>query len=449
MRPATLGIVCALAGTALLPASASGQDAPARATLTPENAPNGEITVDFGEDRGEKTINVLLGSTAPLDTPPSATVLNTLKSDGELFDGRVTATAELVGDSQVKVPVVIDPDDTDLGNYTTSILLTGKNVEKTTVKVLAKLDRSPAKAGAVILAIVALIIGLSGGGVLRYFSERGSKLRELLQDYELLEGALPAANLRPPALVRDLNYIRLNLANYRAAAAEELLKSVKEKSVATFAALDRLSMLEARLVGQEAAIAAIPHAGATRADLLAVVALERLHLQGIVARTYPDAAPVAEDINGLDANIGKFDFYLGEYASTGNPDDLAWGQAVDLFKNWKFDEGVQKIPRPAGATATAPTDVAPEQGITSPLGSDAGLLARTKWSLIRHGALIVGLLFGVGFVILGLETVFDINTMFLNNDFKDFLALVAWGFAAALVGTTTTDLASKVKPKDG
>ena len=100
---------CALVATAavlLVPGAATAQT---NATLTPEASANGPAKIDFGEDRGSKTLTVFFSSSAPLDAAPAVTVGNTSTADGELFDGTATATADLPGKSLVKVSVVVDP----------------------------------------------------------------------------------------------------------------------------------------------------------------------------------------------------------------------------------------------------------------------------------------------------------------------------------------------------
>jgi hypothetical protein len=88
---------------------------------------------------------------------------------------------------------------------------------------------------------------------------------------------------------------------------------------------------------------------------------------------------------------------------------------------------------------------APESRVNGP--TKVGIDARIKWLVVRSAPALAGILVGFGIVVVGLETVFDPKTIFLENDVRDFVGLVAWGFGSALVGLSTTDLATRLMPK--
>ena len=183
-----------------------------------------------------------------------------------------------------------------------------------------------------------------------------------------------------------------------------------------------------------------------RPDLMTGVQAERKRLQQLVSQTYPNPDAGADDRTKFSKVVDKYDYFLGEFA---NPDNRKgdWLGALGYFKQGEFDAAVGKIPGPSGAGANGEgKDEEERNALDALLGHKAGPLQESKWFLIRHASVFIGLLIGLGFLLLGLETVFKGETMFLNNDFQDFITLTAWGFASAVVGSTATDLAAKVKP---
>lgn len=114
-----------------------------------------------------------------------------------------------------------------------------------------------------------------------------------------------------------------------------------------------------------------------------------------------------------------------------------------MYSRGEFAAAKAKWSEPIAADAAAPSPQEPAPVVSA----DAGWATKIKWWAIRHSPALVGVLIALGVIVVGLQTVFDPKTMFLEDDFRDGLSLIAWGFGSALVGLTTTELASKVMPK--
>ena len=61
---------------------------------------------------------------------------------------------------------------------------------------------------------------------------------------------------------------------------------------------------------------------------------------------------------------------------------------------------------------TPPHSGVAEDEEVAPVIPSEGVLAKVKWKAIRASTYIVGVLIAIGLVIVGLETVFDVNAMF-------------------------------------
>ena len=81
---------------------------PARLTL--EGAHDDMLTRTSGSERASRTVALIFTSSAPLQSAPSVVLSDPIK-DGtsDVFDGTVTAAAELAGATTVQVGVSIDP----------------------------------------------------------------------------------------------------------------------------------------------------------------------------------------------------------------------------------------------------------------------------------------------------------------------------------------------------
>lgn len=463
-------LVCFLAVVLAAPAGAA-TDAPAStegdATLTPQEPGGGTMTVDFGQDRAERTLTLLYTSSKALTAAPAVALTQARTTDGSLFQGTVSAMAELSGDRLVKVNVAVDPDHSRPGSFTSKVLLRGAGIADEDSLFTVTFTRTPSQGIAWVLAFSALALGVALGGALRWLSGTGSKLRSLTLRLDTITASLQDAQHLPPALERDLAEIRSLLAGGDTTNAETKIAAVEEEAPATAIALDFIRRQAGAVKETAERIRAIKDLDdATTRGLLDVVDAEGDWLESMTADAYPGAAA------GKDARSERATWITGFHDFVRLYQDPAyrtgdWAEALKLYRSGKFGEAFTKwtgaaareggaaaaIGERAGAATPVEGDAPVGVGAPSTPGQPAGsvakarwLLANAKWFFIRHAPAAVGLIFAIGLIIVGLQTVFDVKTMFLTDDVNDFLTLLAWGFASALVGMTTTDLAAKLTP---
>jgi hypothetical protein len=415
--------------------------ASAAAELTLLGSKDGKATYNFGESRSKRNIVLVFEASEPVTSPPSV-VLSDAKAEDKLFEGSLSAAAEVVGEKIVKVNVTVEPGSTSEGSYSADVLLRGKEISGTNARLVLDFDRCPPEWAAWILACLALGIGVILGGFLKWLAGTGAKLRLLVTRYELLTTSFDGNEWTPPVLKAALAEVQVWLAVGEVEKAEEKLNAIEGKAEATLAVMRTLAELATKITEGEARVERMQslEPGA-ESRLKNVLKKEREWLEKMRNAAYPDPSAETSSRAERAGQIDEFDLFLGEYA---DPDkrEGKWEEA--LAKYWEGDFAGAKAkwstPGPAGAVPSA--GKAPASVVEGP-----GLLAKAKWFAVRNAPTIAGVLVAFGVIVVGLQTVFDVEAMFLTNDVRDFLTLMAWGFGSALAGLTTTELASKVLPK--
>jgi hypothetical protein len=428
-----------LAGLLTMPAAAG-----AAAKLTPHEL---SVKRSLGENREPRTIRLQFQASETVANVPSVVVSDTRGPGGEAFTGTVTATAQLISNQTVTVDVMVDPMPRDLGDFTTDVSVRGGDVEAADVPLTVTLTRNPTRTGAWVLAIVALVLGILAGLALRWVSGTGSKLRDLLGRHEVVLGSLRGLRHRPTGLERDLGTVRRLLAQGDVTRAEAAIQTLEQRIAATLPALDALDVAAARVDEHERGVAGLPGLDAAgRRALLDVVAVERRALADAVREAYPDPEPGKATRLARVQGIAQFSAFLDSYADPAQRDgDMA--AALDLYRTDQFTAAYAKWSAvgPAAAAASKRAPALDDKEAEMPLPA-AGRTSGLLWWAARHAPTLFGLLGAVALVILGLQTVFDVDTMFMTDDVENFLTLIAWGLGSALVGLTTTELASKLAP---
>lgn len=436
-RIASRLLACAvLAACFALPSHAA-----AAASLTLVGAEDGKANYDFGENRSNKVLTLVYSASEPVSSPPSV-VLSDAKGKDGLFGGSLSAAAEVVGEGIVKVNVTVEPGSVSPGTYTSEILLRGEKIENTNTPLVLEFSRSPCEAMAVLIAIVLLIIGVGLGCLLKWLSGSGAKLRLLLTRYEQLSASFEGDEWTPDALKRALADIRVWLGMGEADSAEEKLNVVAEKAEAVLTVMQLLGRLKAKVDDAAARVEKLQSLESNaEMRLKDAIKLEREWLEQMREATYPKPEDEKDSREEKVGWITEFGIFLGEYEDPTKRDGK-WDEALTMYSRGEFAAAKAKWSEPVAAAAA---DAAAEELSSTPV--DAGFWSKVKWWAIRHSPALVGLLIAFGIVMVGLQTVFDPKTMFLESDFRDGLSLIAWGFGSALVGLTTTELASKVMPK--
>jgi hypothetical protein len=433
----------------LTPASAGAE---AKLTLEGGTGHNGStLTRSFGENREKRTITMIFNASASVTSPPI--VVLTDAQDGEnLFPGTLSATAEVLGDTIIRVPITVDPGKTSSGTYTTEVLLRGKEIVNKNAKLKLVFKRSPSESLAWVLAFLALALGVALGGLLRWLSTTGTELRSLVGRYELQMALIAGSEWTPAALESALLEVSRLLAKGEVASAETKLTAIESDLPATLSAMNAISSL-AKTVGQgEARIREMQGLDADGLrSLLDITDTERQWLAKTSEEAYPETDADKAYRTQHAAWIEEFDLFLKQYA---DPDKRGgvWADALNLYGSGDFPDAGAKWKTALASQETLRTTVTgpdlpaafQEGGNDSDAGSSWG--SKTKWFAVRHTPTLIGLLFAFGLILVGLRTVFDVKTMFLTDDVTDFFTLMAWGFASGLVGLTTTELATKAMP---
>ncbi len=445
---------CQILGTLLVsvvlltPASAGA----AKLTLEGGTGHNGgTLTRSFGENREKRTITMIFNVSAPVTSPP--TVVLTDAQDGEnLFPGTLSATAEVLGETIIRVPITVDPGKTSSGTYTTEVLLRGNEIENENAKLKIVFKRSPSEFLAWVLAFLALALGVALGGLLRWLSTTGTKLRSLIGRYELQMALVAGSEWTPAALESALLEVSRLLAKGEVASAETKLTAIESDLPATLSAMNAISSL-AKTIGQgEARIRQMQGLDADGLrSLLDITDTERQWLVKTSEEAYPETDADKAYRAQHAAWIEEFDLFLKQYTDPDKRDGV-WADALNLYGSGEFPAAGAKWKTVLASQETLTTrmtaadlSAAAQEGRNgSGAGSSQG--SRIKWFAVRNTPTLIGLLFAFGLILVGLRTVFDVKTMFLTDDVTDFFTLMAWGFASALVGLTTTELASKAMP---
>lgn len=454
---AAAAVLVMLAGS--VPGVAAGADDPSTGTpaATAPGTPAKPVTLtapdnltrNFGERRGPQTINVLIDADAALTSAPAVAVDDVQNSDGTLLDGTVSATADLVGGRSVRVPLVVDPaDSAEAGTYAVKLRLRGPEITSTDVMVAVELERSPDGAGAWVLALAALTAGLAIGAAVKWFAERGTELRALVQRRTLLTATLADAGPVPRSLRRALQRVDLLLAQGNITLVTSELAGLEVGMRTLLPALDALAPARDAVTAQESRIPLMAAAPALEARLRGVISVERQQIQAAVDATWPtpdDATAGAAQRTALRSHVDGFTTFLDEYRTPGSRDGVSaemFDKALSEYEAGKFTEAQGTwSPQIAGADdAETPDGAAGEPAIDLP---GIGTMSKFRWWLVSHAPTALGLLTAASLAIIGLFTIFDPDTMFLSDDARDVLLLVLWGLGTSLTGVTAAQLAAK------
>jgi hypothetical protein len=449
MRSAAAALLAALALHAgVTGAGAQGDQETTPGTTTPRDvaltAPDGEVKRDLGEHRDARTVTLLLDAAETLTSAPAVGLTDATTTNGKPFDGTITATADLVGGKAVRVPVVVDPADAAKpGTYNLTVRLRGPEIASEDVPLALTLSRSPGSGAALALALLALVIGLALGGLLKWFADRGTKLRELLQRAAVLGAALRDVGRTPQALGRSLSRMRLMLAQGNAAGAETELNALEGGLPKLLPALDRLRRTAAVFPVQEVLIPAMGADAALVLRLTRVVTIERQKLEEQIDDAWPAPDDNKDAREALLQQFNGFTAFLNHYK---HPDARAGASAAKFetalaaYEAGNFIEAHNAWKPPAAqGTESGPTAQG-EQALDLPAAST---MSQFQWWLAMRSPGAVGLLAAIALALVGLYTIFEPDTMFLTDDVGDFLLLILWGFGTALTGVTVTQLAAK------
>jgi hypothetical protein len=444
------------AATTKPPSTSKSPKVPPKATLTLRDERPSGVERSYGEDRGSHTITLVYDSDRALSSLPTVVLPEPSPGQGDkAWKGQTSATGELIGTSAVKVTIALDPEDSVRGTYDTHLKLIGDAIKGASTQVDVTFTRSPCDALVWLWAVVALILGVGLGGLLRWLAETGTTMRALLDQYEIAVGSLPRDPAkRPSELVSELRLARQQLVQGDSAGAEARLKAINDKLPAALHVFGIVSGWESKLSAQETRIrkASIPRA--EQLLLQGVIAIERGWLPETAQAAYPSPDEHKDQRDKRDGYIGKFGAFIDHYVAQENRSGK-WAKALGLYLEGedefdRADEAWHEAP-----AATAASSLLQEESKTGEArtgdgdedeGAPAGRLAGFKWMLFRHAPAFVGVLTALGLVIVGLITVFKVDSMFLTNDIGDFLTLLAWGFGSATVGITTAQLAGKLAP---
>ena len=417
--------------------------AAAAASLTLVGEEDGRAKYDFGESRANKVLTLVYNASEAVSSPPSV-VLSDAKGKEGLFDGSLSAAAEVVGEGIVKVNVTVEPGSVSPGSYGSEVLLRGGGIQSTNTPLVLEFSRSPSEAAAAIIAIALLIVGVALGGLLRWLSGSGTKLRLLSARYEQLSGSFEGDEWTPLALKRALAEVRVWLGMGEVESAEERLNAVANQAEAVLSVMQLLVTLKDKVDDATARVGklsgGVEASAATR--LQEALGRQREWLEQIREKAYPDPDGEKDSREEEAGWISEFEAFLAEYEDPAKRQGK-WDDALTRYSQGEFATAKATWSEPIAADVAAPSPQTPAPVVPA----EAGWAAKVKWWAIRHSPALVGVLIALGVVMVGLQTVFDPKTMFLEDDFRDGLSLIAWGFGSALVGLTTTELASKVMPK--
>jgi len=432
---------------ALAPAGAPAQDAATAASPATITVPSSDRgTRDYGEDRAARTFTLALDADKVLPSAPAVTLGDARrKGDGRPLKGTVSAASELVaGGRQIKVAVTVDPEDgIDDGTYLIPLHVRANEIKPADFRPQVEYSHTPPIGARWALALVALIIGLSAGGALRWLSDKGTKLRDLLGRRDLLRASLGSMDHVPAGLSRDLMTLELLLAQDDAARAEAKLAAIEPGLPKLLAALDALARARAELVRQHELIAAPSSAGDPDGRLQRVVSTEQDQLDSATDDAYPNPDDKKDARTALAVGVFGFTAFLVHYRTAESRTEPEFEAALALYLKGDF-AGAQAAWDKASAGPVA-DDVA-----ETPLALPAAPAAsRWTWWAARNAPVLIGLATGLGLVLVGLLTVFKPDAMFLTQDVRDFLVLIAWGFGSALTGMTLAQLAAKATAPAG
>jgi hypothetical protein len=427
------GLVCAPA------AQAQTNDTGATIALAPD-AGQETRTLDFGEERDEKSVTIRFLAPAPLPAAPEVDLTDAQTTTGLKLDGTVVARPATLtqGKRTVLVTVVVTPTSSaDAGSYDSQMLLRGAGLTDARSALTIKLDPAPVS-GAWWKAILLLLVGASLGVFARWVATEASALKGLQDRLGIIETTVaPHAPRLPVAFSTTLVKVRMQIDNEDTSGAATTLTDLEGKTQAAVAAANATARLHELLAAQQTSIASMPNLGPAAARLSQVVGRERLFADEFAADDYSSDAGGKRREDRI-ADVQRFNAFLPDYAIESNRSKLE--DALDLFQQGKFGEAEQKW---AAATDNeAPVGVAAAQPFPA-VSPPARKRTVRNW-VIRRSPEIWLAITALALVLLGLFTVYDPATTFRTEPFLDSVKLFAWGLGSALTGAGIADLASKL-----
>jgi hypothetical protein len=409
-------------------------------TLSPD-AGHETRTLNFGEERGQKTVTIRFLAAAPLEDAPEGDLTDAQTSTGEKLEGsvRITRVTLKQGNRTVLVTVAAEPtSNDDAGSFDSQLLLRGTGVTDARSKLTITLAAEPVS-GAWLFALVLLVVGAGVGVFARWLGTEAVGLKRLQDRLAGIEAMVAGHEQRLPLAFKvAVVQARSQIANEEASAAGTTLTDLEAKAQAAVAAAAATARLQDLLAAQEQSIAAMPNLGAAASRLRQVLARELSFADEFAAADYSSDAARQRRAELL-ADAQRFSGFLPHYAVESKRPAL--DEALELFEQGKFAEAEQAwtaamdAEAPLGVTQETPPE--PAARMPTSKGTVRGWLIRHSpdiWLGISAGAI----------ALLGVFAVYDPSETFRSEPFLDAVELFAWGLGSALAGAGIADLAGKL-----
>jgi hypothetical protein len=460
------------ATSAVLLLALVGHAAAAPVPLAPDQG-NVNKTINFGDDRGKKTIRFSFTAMPPENTaltqPPGAYISDLQTSDGTQFNGTVRATPTLGDDKRsIIVTVNVDPAKTRAGDYSGDLLLRGPEVTDARAQLTTKLHALPWPGGKEAYAWLLALGLLLGGALMGWFAQwlagPGTRLRDLVNRFEIVSSLARPLTPVPPAFETAVLQAGTQLAHRQLDAAETSITALEEKTPVVLRVSALAKALAALLAGQLETIRRISGLTAPeRAELEQVVAQEDAVRADLLDDGWPEPTTALTTAKEKLPHLRNASSFLVLFSDPVNRAKPEFQDALRLYLDqdygaaeakWKSVSGTQA--QNAAAAEAVPAVVVGEmeeagafEPPTTParVGGGAGF-SPSLWAA-RHAPLFAGLMIVLGFGVAGLATIFDAGETFRTHAGSDAVKLFVWGLAAGLTGVTVNQLSGRLTPSTG
>jgi hypothetical protein len=418
-------------------------------------------TLNFGDDRDEKTIHFYFTAALPLTAAPNATLRGVATSNGEQFDGTVTSNASLDGGNKtIDVTVTVDPDDPKAGDYTGDLLLRGTGVTDARAALTLKLHALPWPGGreewpAWVLAFLLIFGGALLGWFTQWLAGPGAKLRDLVNRYEVVNALGGTLTLPPPGYKTALLEAGSHLAHRELDKAEPKIKALEDGTPIVAKISTLATGLNELFTDQRETIEQMATSGAERDRLLRIVAIEENVRDDLLSDGWPDPAPALTAAKEHLPHLRRFSSFLVLYPTHGASKEFKAavrqylaGDYAEAEKSWQSvpSDGEIAVARTQSGPAVELRRMDAEGAFEVPERASLARVASFSPSLwaARHAPTITGLLVVIGLCLAGLATVFDPDETFRTDTGSDALELFIWGLAAGLGGVTISQLTGRL-----
>lgn len=420
--------------------------------LTPRSGDD-SVTINFDESREEQKAHLLYTAASPITKKPRVIRSDLRTDDGVAFKGMFTSDVQVDDQRTVEVTVTITPEGAEPGDYHGQVLIRGPETQDAASALTVKLGETGwPSAWAWIVACVTLAVGLGLGLLAKWLGDVGVKLQELVSRVRVFDAAIAGAEPLPATVRARIRQVSEYIAAGDVQRAEETFKPLEEKAAALIDLADLMATLESEVKRQEEFVAGLSVEQPRREELERILVREQRKIEEALREAWPEIGDghdarkqLADQIDDLGAFLGKL-----KDSTFAAKDEVQ--EAIDLYVDGDFEtahekwasleaktrETVQALQVLGLGMRTAerfPNDLAPSP---APGGPSARNFLR------RHATLLLQIGIGIGLLVVGLVTVFEPATMFHGAWGSDVVALLAWGLAAGLAGTTIGVLPEKL-----